>query len=274
MQTSLGKSLIENLPKAPGVYYFYDKSGELIYVGKSINIHDRVLSHLNNNLNKKAVEMKNAIADVQFTLTGNELVALLLESAEIKKHQPFYNRAQRRTYYNHGLYSFFDDEGYLNLKLTRVIASLNPLYTYSSVNEGKNHIEMLISEYNLCQKLCGIYDTQGPCFHHQIHQCRGACVGKESKESYNLRVQEALDNYHFEHQNFLLVETGRHSEERAIIKVENGRYKGFGYVATTVDQQNMEQLHDCIEAYPDNKEVRRIIKSYVKELNKEQILLF
>jgi len=274
MQSSLGKSLIENLPKEPGVYYFYNKDNELIYVGKSINIHDRILSHLNNNLNKKAVEMRNAIADVQFTLTGNELVALLLESSEIKKHQPLYNRAQRRTFFNQGLYSFFDDEGYLNLKITRVIASLNPLYTYSSVNEGRNHVEMLMEEYGLCQKLCGLYDTQGPCFHYQIHQCRGACVGEETKESYNLRVQQALDNYHFEHQNFLLIAAGRHPHEKAIVKVENGRYRGFGYVDETSDLNNPDLLHECITSYSDNKEVRRIIKSHLRNNQDEQLLLF
>ena len=274
MQSSLGKSLIENLPKEPGVYYFYNKDNELIYVGKSINIHDRILSHLNNNMNKKAVEMRNAIADVQFTLTGNELVALLLESSEIKKHQPLYNRAQRRTFYNQGLYSFFDDEGYLNLKITRVIASLNPLYTYSSVNEGRNHVEMLMEEYGLCQKLCGLYDTQGPCFHYQIHQCKGACIGEEIKESYNLRVQQALDNYHFEHQNFLLITAGRHPHEKAIVKVENGRYRGFGYADETCDLNNPDLLHECITSYSDNKEVRRIIKSHLRNNQDGQLLLF
>ncbi|MBU3926571.1 MAG: GIY-YIG nuclease family protein [Bacteroidetes bacterium] len=274
MQSSLGKSLIENLPKEPGVYYFYNKDNELIYVGKSINIHDRILSHLNNNMNKKAVEMRNSIADVQFTLTGNELVALLLESSEIKKHQPLYNRAQRRTFYNQGLYSFFDDEGYLNLKITRVIASLNPLYTYSSVNEGRNHVEMLLEEYGLCQKLCGLYDTQGPCFHYQIHQCKGACVGEETKESYNLRVQQALDNYHFEHQNFLLITAGRHPHEKAIVKVENGRYRGFGYADETCDLNNLDLLHECITSYSDNKEVRRIIKSHLRNNPDGNLLLF
>ncbi|PJB57692.1 MAG: DNA polymerase III subunit epsilon [Bacteroidetes bacterium CG_4_9_14_3_um_filter_41_19] len=274
MQSSLSKSLIENLPKEPGVYYFYNKDNELIYVGKSINIHDRILSHLNNNLNKKAVEMRNSISDVQFTLTGNELVALLLESSEIKKYQPLYNRAQRRTFYNQGLYSFFDDEGYLNLKITRVIASLNPLYTYSSVNEGRSHVEMLMEEYGLCQKLCGLYDTQGPCFHYQIHQCKGACVGEETKESYNLRVQEALDNYHFEHQNFLLIVDGRHPHEKAIVKVENGRYRGFGYADETCDLNNTDLLHECITSYSDNKEVRGIIKSHLRNNPDVNLLLF
>ncbi len=274
MQSSLGKSLIENLPKAPGVYYFYNKDQALIYVGKSINIHDRILSHLNNNLNKKAVEMCNSIADVRFNLTGNELVALLLESHEIKTHQPHYNRAQRRTFYNQGLYTYFDDDGYLNLKIMRVISTLNPVYTYSSVNEGRNHVEALIAEYGLCQKLCGLYDTQGPCFHYQIHQCNGACLGIESKESYNQRVQEALENYQFDQPNFFIIETGRTPDERAVVKVENGLYKGFGFINNDYPPHDLIALHDHITAYSDNKEVRRLIKTYLKSHPSTQVIPF
>ncbi len=170
------KSLVDQLPKEPGVYYFSNSDGELIYVGKSINIHDRVLSHLNNNLHKKAIEMKDAIADVSFELTGNELVALLLESAEIKKYQPLFNRQQRRTFFNYGLYSFVDEDGYINLKVTRILDQLTPLYTYSSSQEGKQHLFNLIEKFGLCQKLCGLYKTEGACFQYQIHQCFGACA--------------------------------------------------------------------------------------------------
>jgi len=109
VQSDLSKSLVKDLPAEAGVYYFYDNRNKLIYVGKSVNIHDRVLSHLNNNLHKKAIEMKSAIADVKYEITGSELVALLLESSEIKKHQPLYNRAQSRTFFNYGLYSFYDE---------------------------------------------------------------------------------------------------------------------------------------------------------------------
>ena len=103
-QSEVSKSLVSDLPKEAGVYYFYNKNKDLIYVGKSVNIHDRVLSHMNNNLHKKAVEMRSEIADVDFELTGSELIALLLESSEIKKYQPIYNRQQRRTFFNYGLY--------------------------------------------------------------------------------------------------------------------------------------------------------------------------
>lgn len=274
VQSSRSKSLVENLPKKPGVYYFYNNDGELIYVGKSINIHDRVLSHLNNNLHKRALEMKDAIAAVDFTLTGNELVALLLESSEIKKYQPFYNRQQRRTFFNYGLYSFTDDDGYINLKITRIVDKLTPLYTYSSVQEGRNHLFNLVENFRLCQKLCGLYETNGACFHHQIHQCNGACLKEESAPDYNLRVNEALENYHFDQQNLFIVEQGREEGEKSVVKIENGKYIGFGFIDEQLVDGNLTWLHECIQHQPDNKEVRQIINSFLKKNNSAQRILF
>ncbi|PLX12985.1 MAG: hypothetical protein C0598_04795 [Marinilabiliales bacterium] len=262
VQSDLSKSLVKDLPREAGVYYFYDNRDELIYVGKSVNIHDRVLSHLNNNLHKKAIEMKSAISDVKYETTGSELIALLLESSEIKKHQPLYNRAQRRTFFNYGLYSFFDDDGYQNLKVMRIVSELNPIYTYSSLQEGKEHMERLCDEYELCQKLCGLYDNAGPCFYYQIHKCEGACAGEEDVQNYNIRVNNALNNFHFEKQNFFVIDKGRSEDELGVIKIENGKYSGFGYCCK--DDALGNNLHDCIKAYKDNKEVRQIIRSYVR----------
>ncbi len=263
MNASVNTSLVKDLPQQTGVYYFYNQDNKLIYVGKSVNIHSRVLSHLNNNRHKKAIEMKNAIANVDYKITGSELVALLLESSEIKKYQPLFNRAQRRTWFNYGLYSFIDDEGYINLKLMKIIDELNPIYTYSSMQEGKEHITNLTESFELCQKLTGLYNTTGACFHYQIQQCKGACIGKEPPENYNRRVGEALENYHFEKQNFFVIDTGRTHEEKAVIKVEGGKYRGFGFVQN--DFTNMQALHDCIGFYNDNREVRQIINSFIKK---------
>ncbi|MBM3437340.1 MAG: hypothetical protein FJY07_14135, partial [Bacteroidetes bacterium] len=91
LNSSLDRKLIARLPQEPGVYYFYNDSGHIIYIGKSINIRERVMSHITNNTSKRAIEMRNEIADIGFELTGNELIALLLESNEIKKHTPRYN---------------------------------------------------------------------------------------------------------------------------------------------------------------------------------------
>ena len=83
LNSNINPKVIKKLTNEPGVYYFYDADGKLIYVGKSIHIHDRVMSHLTNNRSKKALEMRNRIADIGFEKTGNELLSLLLESNEI-----------------------------------------------------------------------------------------------------------------------------------------------------------------------------------------------
>lgn len=264
VQSDLSKSLVLNLPKEAGVYYFYDNRDDLIYVGKSINIHDRVMSHLNNNLHKKAIEMKSAIADVKYTVTGNELIALLLESSEIKTKQPIYNRAQRRTFFNYGLYSFFDEKGYLNLKVMKIVTELSPIYTYSSLQEGKEHMERLSEEYGLCQKLSGLYDNSGACFYYQIHQCEGACIGKEEAEEYNKKVTLALNNFHFDKQDFFVIDKGRNDDELGIVKVEKGKYAGFGFCDKQTADESINNLHNSISFYKDNKEVRQIIRSFIK----------
>lgn len=274
VRSARNRSLVEDLPHAPGVYYFYNDEGELIYVGKSIDIHDRVLSHLNNNLHKRALEMKDEVAAVDYRLTGNELTALLLESEEIKEKQPFYNRQQRRTFFNYGLYTFTDDNGYLNMKVIRMIDESTPLYSYGSLTEGRNHLANLAEKYGLCQKMCGLYEHSGACFHYQIQACTGACVGEESVQSYNARVSAALENYHFDGQSFFIIDRGREEDEHAVVKVENGKYQGFGYVSEEFAEASDNWLHECIMPRRDNREVRQIINNYLKKSNSHRIIPF
>ncbi|MDX1408685.1 MAG: exonuclease domain-containing protein, partial [Saprospiraceae bacterium] len=105
---------LHNLPEATGVYFFYDVFGQVIYVGKSINIRKRVMQHFAK-ITNKASKMQQRVHDISYVITGSELAALLLENYEIKLHQPDINRAQRRNAYPYALYSFVDDAGYLNL---------------------------------------------------------------------------------------------------------------------------------------------------------------
>jgi DNA polymerase-3 subunit epsilon len=261
------RALVEGLPEKTGVYYFYDKSGELIYVGKSVNIRERVLSHLHNNLDRKELEMKQQIHEVRYSITGSELVALLLESAEIKKHQPLFNRAQRRTLFNYGLYRFVDDSGYVNLKVSRIIDALQPLYTYGSAREGREHLQQLCDKFRLCPKLTGLEQTGGACFQYKIHRCNGACIGEERPDDYNARVESALENYHFEKQDFILVDEGRHAGEKSLVMVQNGRYIGFGFVPVEELNHGMPHLHEYIFPQNDNKEVRRLILTSMKKKN-------
>ncbi len=272
LNSNLSKDLIDGLPEDYGVYYFYDTSGSLIYVGKSINIKARVLQHLNNNSSRKAIEMKNNIVDVDFKRTGNELIALLLESDEIKKYKPLYNRQQRRSLFNYGLYDYEDDNGYTCLKVLKTIESRSPLYAYGSLSEAKEHLFKLTEQFHLCQQLNGLYPGKGACFHYHIRQCNGACIGEEPPEEYNDRVEQLINSYHYEHQSFYVFDKGRTDEEVSVIKVMNGVYLGFGFMP--VDELNISPYlaDEFIQPFDDNRDVRQIIRSYLKKNQVYQIV--
>jgi DNA polymerase-3 subunit epsilon len=271
----LDKRKIESLPEETGVYYFYNERKELIYVGKSTNIYNRVLSHLSNFKSKKSVNLRDSIADIDYILTGSELVALLHESHEIKKHVPLFNRSQRRTSYPYGIFSYQDEKGYICLHIDKVKSDDHiPLCVFHSAESARLNMEDLCEQYNLCQKLCGLYDSTGACFHYSIKTCNGACIGEEDKESYNARVNEAMARFEFEDKNFFIIDKGRKHNERAVIKVENGRYMGYGYIDTSLAVSSHEELNNNITRYPDNRDVQQIIRSYLRRFNVERIIKF
>jgi len=108
---NISADVIKNLPEKTGVYYFHNANGDVIYVGKSKNIKTRVFSHFNNENSERAQRMVDEIHEISYELTGSELVALLLESQEIKIHKTKYNRKQRRVTSHYGIYKFTNEHG-------------------------------------------------------------------------------------------------------------------------------------------------------------------
>jgi len=260
------------IPGKTGVYYFYDAQGNLIYVGKSKDIHQRVMTHFSNSQTKKAIEMRDKIADVSWEETGSELVALLLESSEIKKHKPLYNRSQRRSAFNFGLFSFEDSAGYLHLKINPIVGEDIPLTTFHFQQEGLDYLHNLADKYALCKKLCHLDSNSGECFESQIHHCQGACIGLESPANYNLRVNKSVYPLQYRSPNFFVIDQGRNNDENAIIKISSGRYVGFGYISTECASNNLEFLHDCIQKHNDNRDIRVIIKGYLNRSKNLKII--
>jgi len=267
LNSSLKPETIKSLPEETGVYYFLDEKHEIIYVGKSRNIKSRVMSHLTNSTTKRALEMKNRVVEIDYEITGSELIALLLESNEIKRHKPVYNRAQRRSMYNFGLFHEVDENGYIRLKVSRLDESQEetPLTTFSSGMAAKKYLFSLVEENHLCQKLCGLYETRSSCFHYKIKECYGACIGEESPGDYNLRAGKIISHYQYSHDSFLIIDRGRTDNECAVVKIEHGRYIGFGFANQEINGFDaVEYLCSAIKPFPECKDVHSIIRSYIK----------
>lgn len=276
---AITKEKVDALPMVPGVYYFHNEQGEVIYVGKSINIKKRIIQHFNIDYkSRKSLNFKNSIADITYELMGNELVALLYESAEIKRLKPQYNRQQRRSVFNTGIFSYIDSDGYKRLTFGSIDKaeniSMTPIIALSNHYKAKGFLFHKVAKFNLCQKLCDLYKTNGACFDYQVHQCSGACIGKESPEEYNKRVDEAIDSFTYEHNSFVVVGKGREPGERSVVVVEHGTYLGFGFIDDTFSASTLEDFKGAIQRYNDNKDVQQIIRNHMRGKHKEKVLIF
>ncbi|REJ82435.1 MAG: hypothetical protein DWQ44_12440 [Bacteroidetes bacterium] len=255
--------ILDNLPESPGVYYFYNEDGSIIYIGKSNNIRKRVLSHFRNKQSRKALEMRNMIRDVSFESTGNELIALLLESDEIKTVQPVFNRAQKNTYFNYCVIQSEDDQGYLNFKPGKFRQGINAVCMARTQEEAVQQIIRLQKAFNLCQKLCGLYPISHACFNYSVNLCNGACIGKETAELYNQRAEKALASLLYRHQNFMIIGEGRNNTEKTVVQIEQGRYLGFGYFDPESTGHSIGAIQSAVSYKQDNKDVHRIIKYHL-----------
>jgi DNA polymerase-3 subunit epsilon len=220
------------------------------------------------------MEMRDLIADISWEVTGSELIALLKESYEIKENKPVYNRAQRRTSFRWGIFSFVDENGYINYRYGNLDNDDAPVSVFSSKNKARAKLISNVERYNLCQKLSGLYETDGACFHHQIGLCKGACCGKETAEEYNERASKAIEEFVFTRRNFFVIDRGRDDEERCAVKIVNGKYAGYGYFNINEMGFGLSAIHECINLSSDNRDIQVILKQYLKNNRVEKIIDF
>jgi DNA polymerase-3 subunit epsilon len=274
LNPQLNPAKLDNIPEEAGVYYFYNEDRDLIYIGKSRNLHERIHTHLSNNTTNRSMEMRDRIADIDWQLTGSELIALLIESCEIKQNKPVYNRALRRTGFQWGIFTSTDHKGYINYRYGQLSNDDTPVSVFTSKGKARSKLITLVEKFNLCQKLAGLYETEGSCFHFQVGLCKGACCEKESPESYNERAAKALEEFIFTRRNFFIIDKGRDETERCAVKIVNGKYNGWGYFNIDDMGFGLSAIHDCIIQSADNSDIQVILKSYLKHNKVEKIIEF
>ena len=255
--------LIERAPSETGIYYLRNKEDKLIYIGKSKNIKKRLTQHFTGQ-DRKSKKLQLETVDVQVERTGNELVALLKESEEIKIHKPLYNRSLRRSIFRYQLSHFTDQQGYINLKIDPSDRRKNSITTFGTFAQAKSVLFKITEQYELCQKLNGLYQSKEACFSYGLNQCNGACIQKEAPETYNQRVQEFIDKNIYQSSDLIIVDKGRYLEERSCILIENGAFKGIGYFDLNFQIQNPEVLKSIIRPMQDNRDAQHIIQSYLR----------
>jgi len=264
----LPSEVFNAIPHAAGIYFFKDKKGKIIYVGKAKDLKKRVLGHFYNKT-KKELDLCRETRDISFELSGTELIALLMEDAAIKHHFPRYNKAAKRTIKGFALMSYLDQKGVIHLGINNMKLVSNALQTFYSAKAARQSLEELCEEYDLCPKYCHLQEGVDSCSHYYL-TCKGVCRSEEEIESYNERAQLAIQSLSDENINIVIKQKGRSDHEEAFILVKEGKYLGYGFVDKSITIVDSFQLEDHLTLQKDNANVRGILRSYIQ---KEQLLI-
>ena len=279
LPANLNLEKIHELPETCGVYYFHNQHHQLLYVGKSINIQKRVAEHFAD-VSEKARKLQQQVYDVSYEETGSELVALLLESHEIKTKRPYLNQAQRVRFFPYVIHTFQNEQGYICFDVAEPNAKerkqLKILSEYPKLTHAKGKLTKLAKKLELCARWCGLEqgNAKKVCFNYHLKQCRGACGELESATAYNERATLALPHLTnvFE-EDMLLIDAGRHKDEQAIILIEHGEYKGFAFIDKHESYYDIEQVRPVFSNhYESNPEVKRIIRRFLEDKGKVRIV--
>ncbi len=190
------QELLKKLPAKPGVYLHKDKYDTIIYVGKAINLRNRVRSYFHENVDSvKTARLRREIADLEIITTESELEALLLENTLIKKHKPKYNiRLKDDKRYPYIKVHWAED--FPKVTVTRRMERDGSRYfgPYTSVWAVHQTLDMLrkIFPYLTCDRVITGQDERA-CLYYDIKLCNGPCIGAVNREQYRAMIQGLMD---------------------------------------------------------------------------------
>ena len=272
LPTHIDKDLINQIPASPGVYIFYAENKMPLYIGKSIDMRARVLSHFQSTLtNRKEIKLSMQIRDIDWIETSGELGALLLESQLIKERLPSMNIKLRRSKDLCAWQLQENDKGALTPMLVThhdLLPGLQEnLYgLFYSKREALQCLTAIAKRNQLCSVILGLEKCaeHKPCFAYQVKQCRGACIGSETVMSHNLRLKVAL--------NAFSVKTWPYAGPIAI--AEGGQMHVIDrwcYLGSAINQDELEELSSEGQVEFD-LDIYKILKKKLSSLPNSQIV--
>ena len=197
LPAGLPPDAMKGLPDTPGVYIFFGENDTALYVGKSINLRSRVMSHFSgDHSTSKDMHISRDIRRIEWVETAGDFGALIKEAQLVKRLAPLHNRRLRESkdvctwYWNPA-----DGPKVPNLLNFSEIESghLGHVYgTFRSKRAARDALKNIADDYGLCLIHLGLEKGSGSCFAHQIRKCRGACVGRETELNHAMRVSMAL----------------------------------------------------------------------------------
>ncbi len=259
---NLPKEDFEALPDKPGVYYFRDNKGKVIYVGKAKDLRKRVGQHFTgHNINPQRQNFLREIFSITYEICGTELMAFILEAVEIKRIWPKYNRALKKYEPKFGLFAYEDLQGYMRLFIGKYNKSNLPVQVFTTKEGGTNKLRELSRRFGLCASLCRL----NSCELCQLVDKKNEllCTANQPPEIYNQKVEQALSCLKEDMPGFYIIDKGRNSNEKSCIWVERGNFYGMGYIDNEADINSLDDVKDSLTQYIGSHYIMQLLISYI-----------
>ncbi len=257
--------------KAPGVYFFRNNNDEVIYVGKAKSIRKRLQSHFSNASQQSAIDYYK-VQDIDVIYTGNDVIAQLIETENIKRLQPIHNTQQINNSAPYIISLSSTASGISKIKITRKVIEDSLPEQYFNRRSVVQSLKDFCNQYDLCRKHCGIETVKGPCSKVSKEHRTCVCSKEETIEAYNKRFQKAFEEFRRKTTRKIYKLKGRTPAEDAFIYEVNGIYQGYGYIDKWAPIYNYNDVLGSLISQENNYETARIISSLVKLVPEKQIL--
>lgn len=269
LSPDLDLASIEELPAKMGIYLCYNNANQVIYIGKSKNIKRKVNQQLRTTRSKANLEFLSSLYRVDYILSGSELIAILLENSLLIQHQPQYNRSVRKELYAFGLYQHLNPEQYIHLYVDSTRGKKeDPLVYFSTKNEAQGFIRSCIRSKVLIPSLCSITEKPGTTLTFNFENTSLGIA----PDVYNQQLIHYLDTITAGSRSFIIIDNGRSRSEKSIVLIENGEYRGYGYVSYQAMNRPVSELVHAINRCYETPHQRSIINHYLRKNKKLSII--
>jgi DNA polymerase-3 subunit epsilon len=261
---------LEQMPDRPGIYYFHDAKGKIIYVGKAKRLRKRVISHFSNNdVSKRKQDLMRMVHKISFKESGNELMMSVMESIEIKRIWPLFNRSQKKFENRFGICSYIDQRGVLRLGIVKKKKHLVLHTSFPYQIDGMRLLNKLAREHKLCPKMCFLQVETVECVGQEEDFCEGICTNAEKVERYNKKVTKVIADLQTLNPTIAVFGEGRKPNEKSCILIGKNDYLATGFVEEhLIKKIKLDKLKKKLEPAASNEFIRSMVINYA-ELNPE-----
>lgn len=242
---------VSHLPTSPGVYLWRDKYKRIIYVGKAINLRNRVRSYVRHDANRapKVTAMMKYAVDVETIQTKTEMEALILENTLIKEHHPKYNIMLRddKTY---PYVKITVQEDFPRVFMTRRLLRDGAKYFGPFTDVGAVHETIKLLRQSFPLRTCRSMKVDRPCLQYHMHRCQAPCVGYVSKEEYKSYIDQIIQLF----------------EGKAIPLLDNLK-KEMEEAAEAMEFERAATLRDRLQAVDKIQEKQRMVTQKANDID-------